>query len=148
MIKALWCVCMCVCECYQADGVSSEAKVKVEMTRKDRKPLTAQWPNTRFIFTCEPGKLLLPWMSPMGCVCVTVLSSFVCWLPPCPPRSIKGIAPLQVYPHIPRNSKGLRGKKEAFCLFVSPSLMEWNNGIKLLVSCDSGFQSYTQDKLR
>lgn len=32
-------------------------------------------------------------------------------------------------------------------MFVSQSLMEWNNGIKLLVSHDSGFLSNTQDNV-
>lgn len=32
-------------------------------------------------------------------------------------------------------------------MFVSQSLMEWNNGIKLLVFLDSGFLSNTKDNV-
>lgn len=77
-------------------------------------------------------------------VCV-LMAVLVCLLSPQYNSSVSSVAPFQVYPHMPFHSKSLWGKQPFSSVFQC--LMDWNNGVKLCVSLDSGFPSCTHEKV-
>ena len=100
-------------------------------------------------------ELFLPWMLLImlcACACHNSACVFVCTsclsdisLPPLQAPS-GGLHLFTSSLTWPLTLKSVR-KRGFLSVFVSLSLMDWNNGIKLLLSHDSGFLSDTRDKV-